>query len=117
MTRPPRIPQPLPLAPGERRAAPRLGTRLRGGRLLSHDLRFVAEAQIRDVSAAGMRLALASPPPVGTRLRLFDSLTRRVAEGRVAWRAGKFCGLQGVVWTDAAEFRGARYWRRSLFDT
>ncbi|WP_210318521.1 hypothetical protein [Aureimonas endophytica] len=71
---------------GERRAAPRLRTRLRPGKVLSADHAFLADCAILDRSPAGLRIRCFAPIAAEDGLvRVFDEHEGTVRAGRIVW--------------------------------
>jgi len=85
-------------ASAERRAGARRRVRLRVGRALDGDGRFLCEAVIVDLSARGARLRLRDPGRLPATLWLFDESERRAALARVVRRSGQEAGLAVSDW-------------------
>jgi hypothetical protein len=82
-----------PSSRGEKRSAARRRTRLRSGKLLDSENRFVSECQIIDQSKDGWRLRLARNLGAPASCRIYDDESGEIAAGRVVWRKD---GLVGV---------------------
>src|SRR5271163_2477485 len=70
----------------EKRREMRRRTRLRSGKVLDANNRFLAECQVHDRSQRGARLRLVANLFMPTRLRLFDDETGTVRDARLIWR-------------------------------
>ena len=95
------------LAPGERRGEARRRTRLRVGRALDGEGRFLCEATIADLSATGARLRLVDPAALPETLWLYDEAGRRAALARVARRGDGEAGLTLDRWRALDELEPA----------
>lgn len=82
----------------ERRDGARRRVRLRVGRALDGDGRFLCEATIVDLSEHGARLRLADPAKLPATLWLYDESEGRAAPARVARRDGREAGLALGAW-------------------
>ncbi len=86
---------PRPATPkGERRSGPRQRVRLRSGKVLDADGRFLTECVFTDLSPTGSRIR----PPAGTalpdELYLYDDTTGLLHRAAVLWRRGSELGLR-----------------------
>lgn len=82
----------------DRRECIRRRVRLRAGRVLDGEGRFLCEATILDLSPCGARLRLADPARLPETLWLFDEAGRRAAFARVARRTAIEAGLAVSEW-------------------
>lgn len=78
----------------ERRRAKRQRTRLRSGKLIGRDDRFLAECQIYDQSAEGVRLRFFANAPVIDDARLYVDRPEGLFDLRIAWRDGREAGAR-----------------------
>jgi hypothetical protein len=78
----------------DKRAAPRRRTRLRSGKLLTPDGRFVVDGLMHDVSACGARLRLLTNADVPTEIRFHDENGSSIREAVVVWRRGLEIGIR-----------------------
>jgi hypothetical protein len=95
------------LAPRERRGDARRRTRLRVGRALDGEGRFVCEATIVDLSAHGARLRLSDPAALPATLWLYDESEKRAALARVVRRGAGEAGLALDRWRALEELTPA----------
>lgn len=72
--------------------------RLRAGRALDGEGRFLCDAIILDLSPCGARLRLADPARLPHTLWLFDEAGRRAAFARVVRRTAVEAGLAVCEW-------------------
>ncbi|QLP96632.1 MAG: PilZ domain-containing protein [Rhodoblastus sp.] len=94
-------------AGGERRGGARRRVRLRVGRALDGEGRFLCEATIVDLSAQGARLRLADPARLPATLWLFDECERRAAKAQVVRRTAHEAGLLVSEWRSLDELPAA----------
>ncbi len=80
--------------PSERRSEERQQTRLRSGKIVSLDGRFIIECQFRDIAPHGARLRTTDVPNLPERFWLFDDFYGRALLAQVAWRANSEIGVQ-----------------------
>ena len=79
---------------GERRGSSRLRTRLRSGKIIGPDGRFITECLINNRSAAGCRLRLSvalTPPP---RVFLYEDQSNELFQAVVVWTRDRDIGLR-----------------------
>lgn len=86
--------------PHERRKEERQQTRLRSGKIVGLDGRFIIECQFRDIAPHGARLSTADVPSLPERFWLFDDFYARALLAQVVWRANREIGVQLI--TDSA---------------
>lgn len=84
---------PPPPPKGEKRAHRRWRTHLRSGKIVDGGTVILAESQIRDRSARGARLRLASPVTLPRKIRFFDDISKHMFEAAVAWQRGRDIGI------------------------
>lgn len=80
--------------PSERRKEERQQTRLRSGKIVSLEGRFIIECQFRDIAPHGARLSTADVPNLPERFWLFDDFYGRALLALVVWRASREIGVQ-----------------------
>jgi hypothetical protein len=80
-------------AKGEKRADRRWRTHLRSGKVVDGGSVILAESQIRDRSARGARLRLATPVILPRQIRFFDDISKHLFEASVAWQRGRDIGI------------------------
>lgn len=102
--------------PHEKRALDRKRMRLRSGKIISADLRFLAECLVFDCSAAGARLLLQRDAEIPDVIWLFDDNDQSLVKARVAWTLGHQIGVRFSRTTasqlsrkNAARFGGKLY--------
>lgn len=95
------------LAGGERRDGARRRVRLRTGRALDGNGRFLCEATIVDLSQRGARLRLADPAALPATLWLYDEAAGLAVEARVARRTAQEAGLALGAWKRLEELPAA----------
>ena len=78
----------------ERRGDPRQRTRLRSGKVVDRDGRFLTECLISNRSAAGGRLRLPAPIGLPAAIHLFDDGTASLVPALVVWRQERDVGLK-----------------------
>lgn len=76
-----------------RRAKPRFRTRLRAGKLLDDQLRFIADCLIHDRASQGIRICLASAVALPGTLWFYDEESARLHRAHVRWRRRQDAGL------------------------
>ncbi|PNG27958.1 PilZ domain-containing protein [Methylocella silvestris] len=81
----------------DRRGAPRRRTRLRSGKLLDKNNRFLIECQIRDRSDGGARLRLFSDIPPVAAIRLYEDCPERLLDAEIVWRKEDELGVRFVA--------------------
>ena len=81
-------------AGGERRAVVRRRTRLRSGKVVGADGRFVVECLIANRSAQGGLMRLPSPIPLPPRILVYDDQSGDLLVATVVWRRGRDVGLR-----------------------
>ena len=84
---------PATKATSDKRTEPRWRTHLRSGRIVDDRTRIVTESQVRDRSARGVRLKLATNVVLPKRIRFFDEIGKRMFEAVVAWQRGRDIGV------------------------
>ena len=77
----------------EQRAATRRRTRLRSGKILDLDNRFVVECVIHDRSSEGARLRIVEDVALSSPFRLFDDEQGTLHEVSIVWRRGQELGV------------------------
>ena len=80
----------------ERRREERQRTRLRSGKIVGLDGRFIIECQFSDIAPHGAKLRTVEVPTVPERFWLFDDYYGRALLARVAWRDGREMGVELV---------------------
>ena len=83
--------------PNERRSEERQRTRLRSGKIVGLDGRFIIECQFNDIAAHGARLRAADVPNLPERFWLFDDFYARALLAKVVWRENQEIGLQFIT--------------------
>ena len=86
--------EPARRSDGERRGSNRLRTRLRSGKIIGTDGRFITECLINNRSPSGCRLRLSAaitPPP---RVFLYDDQSNELFQAVVVWSQGRDIGLR-----------------------
>lgn len=91
---------PRPPVP-ERRGGRRFRTRLRSGKIVSLEGRFLIECQFHDLADGGARIRPVGPYRLPDRFWLFDDHERNVAYAEVAWRNGSGIGVSFECEPDA----------------
>ncbi|ACK49040.1 type IV pilus assembly PilZ [Methylocella silvestris BL2] len=81
----------------DRRGWPRRRTRLRSGKLLDQNNRFLIECQIYDRSDGGARLRVFSDVPPALTIRLYEDCPERLLEAEIVWREGGELGLRFIA--------------------
>lgn len=77
----------------ERRAAERVKTRLRPGKLLDESGQFIADCAILDRSKAGARIGLFQPMELPPCVGLLDESEQATRAAARVWQAGEQAGL------------------------
>lgn len=99
----------------DRRAGPRRRVRLRSGKVLDADGRFITECVMYDLSAAGSRIR----PPAGTVLpdlvHLYDDRTGLLHRAAVLWRNGREVGVRFRPQVPSARMRAVALAMRRKF--
>lgn len=98
----------------DKRAERRWRTHLRSGRLVDAQTYIVAESQVRDRSARGVRLRLAGNIRLPERIRFFDDVSKRMFEAQVAWQRGQEIGLSLLREIDASRLSRSELWRLGI---
>ncbi|MCL8000141.1 PilZ domain-containing protein [Brucella sp. 21LCYQ03] len=78
----------------ERRKEERQQTRLRSGKIVDLEGRFIIECQFRDIAPHGARLSTVDVPNLPERFWLFDDFYARALLAQVVWRANCEIGVQ-----------------------
>ena len=98
-------PQPAP-ASQDRRAGARQRTRLRSGKVVDVDGRFIGECLIANRSSIGGLLRLPQTSKVPARMLLYDDQTGDVLPAAVVWRREREVGIRFLP-ADPGERHGA----------
>ena len=77
-----------------RRSEPRVRTRLRTGKLLDRNKKFLTDCSIFDRSTHGARLRLFANVDLPERFRLYDEASKQLFDAKVAWRRGQDVGVR-----------------------
>ena len=77
----------------ERRRSPRQRTRLRSGKIVDLNGRFLSECTIYDLSAAGSRIRHPGALALPSQFQLYDDQSGLVHHATVLWRNGNESGL------------------------
>ncbi|MCX2697519.1 MULTISPECIES: PilZ domain-containing protein [Ochrobactrum] len=80
--------------PNERRSEERQRTRLRSGKIVGLDGRFIIECQFSDIAPHGARLRICDVPNLPERFWLFDDFYGRALLAQIVWRENREIGLQ-----------------------
>jgi hypothetical protein len=80
----------------EQRATARRRTRLRSGKILDPDNRFLVECVVHDRSAEGARLRIVADLALTSPVRLFDDEQGTLHEVSIVWRRGQEIGVRYV---------------------
>ncbi|MEW6438227.1 MAG: hypothetical protein AB1508_13780 [Pseudomonadota bacterium] len=80
------------LRPAAKSGDKRGEARLRSGKILDRDNKFLIDCQIHNRSAHGARLILVAKIKVPRRFRLFSDIDGELAEAVVAWQRGQNIG-------------------------
>lgn len=80
--------------PQQRRRAERVATRLKPGKLLSPDGRFLADCAITDRSGGGARVRVFGGTDLASRMILFDETETVAWAAQLAWDQGSEAGLR-----------------------
>lgn len=80
----------------DRRAEERQRTRLRSGKIIGLDGRFLVECQFSDIAPHGAKLRTAEASRVPERFWLFDDFYVRALLARIVWRGGAELGVQFI---------------------
>ena len=80
----------------DRRAEERQRTRLRSGKIIGLDGRFLVECQFSDIAPHGAKLRTVEASRVPERFWLFDDFYVRALLARIAWRGGAELGVQFI---------------------
>ena len=78
----------------EQRAATRRRTRLRSGKILDSDNRFLVECVVHDRSGEGARLRIVEDVALSSPFRLFDDEQGTLHEVSIVWRRGQEMGVR-----------------------
>lgn len=78
----------------EKRRAERRRTRLRSGKLVGIDGRFLIECQLHDIAGGGAKIRVADPRLVPDRFWLFDDHYAQALIAEVVWRDGLELGVR-----------------------
>lgn len=81
----------------ERRREERQRTRLRSGKIVGLDGRFIIECQFADIAPHGVRLRTVEVPTLPERFWLFDDFYGHALLARVAWRNGGEMGVELIA--------------------
>lgn len=84
----------------ERRREERQRTRLRSGKIIDLDGRFIIECQFSDIAPHGARLRITDVPSLPERFWLFDDFYARALLAQMVWREKREIGVQFI--TDAS---------------
>jgi hypothetical protein len=79
---------------GEKRASERRRSRLRSGKLLDQNNRFLCECLVHDRSSAGLRIKLMKNVSLPGRCRLYDDETGDVRSVATVWRRDSILGMR-----------------------
>jgi hypothetical protein len=101
-------------AKGEKRADRRWRTHLRSGKVVDGGSVVLAESQIRDRSARGARLRLATPVTLPPQIRFFDDISKHLFEASVAWQRGRDIGIAFLHEVDLRELSRAERFRLGM---
>lgn len=105
-----------PAAAGERRAAVRHRTRLRSGKVVGADGRFVVECLLANRSSQGGLLRLPSPLALPDRILVYDDQSGDLLAATVIWRRGRDHGLRFATPARTAWFQAiANSMRRKFY--
>lgn len=77
----------------DKRSRPRQRTRLRTGKILDRDGRFLTECLIYDRSEHGGRLRLPAGVGLPPAIQLYDDQNATLLQADVVWRTGREAGL------------------------
>jgi len=91
----------------DRRGEDRRRTRLRSGKILDSQNKFLIECQVHDRSAQGARLRLVANVFTPTRIRLFDDEAKTVQDARIVWRRDRELGVRFAATGYAQNLRPA----------
>ncbi|MBV2144358.1 PilZ domain-containing protein [Falsochrobactrum sp. TDYN1] len=80
--------------PKDRRTEERQRTRLRSGKIVSLDGRFIIECQFSDIAPHGAKLRTLEASGVPERFWLFDDFYVRALLARTIWRDGSELGVR-----------------------
>ncbi|WP_420960861.1 PilZ domain-containing protein [Brucella sp. IR073] len=78
----------------EKRRSERRRTRLRSGKLVDLNGRFLIECQMHDIAGEGAKLRVADPRKVPDRFWLFDDFYARALIAETVWRNGLELGVR-----------------------
>lgn len=78
----------------ERRKEERQRTRLRSGKVIDLDGRFIIECQFSDIAPHGARLRITEFPSLPERFWLFDDHYARALLAQIVWREKREVGVQ-----------------------
>ncbi|WP_457798525.1 hypothetical protein [Methylocystis sp. S23] len=92
----------------DRRRAPRRVARLKWGKALDGDDRFLCDCLIADRAEAGARLKLARNIALPASFQLFDEESGAIYAGRVVWRRGVEIGCRLSPAATPGKARAAR---------
>ncbi len=101
-------------AKGEKRADRRWRTHLRSGKVVDGGTVILAESQIRDRSAGGARLRLATPVTLPPQIRFFDDISKHLFEASVAWQRGCDIGIAFLHEVDLRDLTRAERFRLGM---
>jgi hypothetical protein len=101
-------------AKGEKRADRRWRTHLRSGKVVDGGSVVLAESQIRDRSARGARLRLATPVTLPPQIRFFDDISKHLFEASVAWQRGRDIGIAFLHEVDLRNLSRAERFRLGM---
>ncbi len=89
-----RVTEPPAAKDDDRRSLRRKRTRLRAGKILDRDNRFLVECQIRDRSMFGAQLRPIEPVILPRLIRFYDDEKATLIEAEVVWRQNGEIGVQ-----------------------
>ncbi|MEN5277900.1 PilZ domain-containing protein [Brucella sp. TWI432] len=92
----------------ERRSEERQRTRLRSGKIVGLDGRFIIECQFSDIASHGARLRTADVPSLPERFWLFDDFYGRALLTRIVWRQNCEIGVQFISDSEIAPLNEER---------
>ena len=92
-------------ASGDRRHDQRRRTRLRSGKVVDADNRFIVECQIRERSREGARLLLVRPATIPDRVGLFDDAELKIKTAEIIWRQALEVGIRFTAELDSDEIK------------
>jgi hypothetical protein len=78
----------------EKRRSERRRTRLRSGKLVSLEGRFLTDCHMHDVAGGGAKIRVADPRTIPGRFWLFDDRHARALIAEVVWREGLELGVR-----------------------